>query len=163
MKREDIKKLIPDITDEALNAIMAENGKDIEAYKAKITEAETKLKPFEGVDVEALKKQVADLTAANKSVVFNAALDGAIKDAHGRNAKAIRALIDVDALEHSEKQAEDIKAALEACAKDNPWAFVSDEDTQKQVSTGGDHGTGGTGTEDGVTARFKELNPNIKL
>ena len=33
MKREFIKELLPEITKEALDAIMAENGKDIETHK----------------------------------------------------------------------------------------------------------------------------------
>ncbi len=57
MKREFIKTLLPDITDEALNASMAENGKDLEKHK---TEAET-----EKATAQQLKTQLEE---ANKSI-----------------------------------------------------------------------------------------------
>ncbi len=53
MKREFITKLLPEISKEALDAIMDENGKDIEAAKAKFS------------DYDDLKTQ---LTEANKTI-----------------------------------------------------------------------------------------------
>ncbi len=41
MKREFIKGLLPDITKEALDAIMGENGKDIETHENTITQLTT--------------------------------------------------------------------------------------------------------------------------
>ena len=58
------------------------------------------------------------------------AFDGRIKDAitaaKGRNAKAIAALLDVDALRASKNQEADIRAALEALKKDNGYLFESE-------------------------------------
>ena len=73
MKTEFLKELV--LEQEQIDKIMAENGKDIAAEKAKTTKAEgerdnyksqldtTKesLGKFDGVDVEALKKQITDL------------------------------------------------------------------------------------------------------
>ena len=64
MKREDVKKQIPNITDEQLDWLMGENGRDITAEKTKATNlqiqvnglttqlntAKDSLKAFEGVD-----------------------------------------------------------------------------------------------------------------
>ena len=42
---------------------------------------------------------------------------------HHRSVKAVRALLDVDALKGSKDRTTDIAQALEAAAKANPWAF----------------------------------------
>ena len=44
MKREEIKKIFPDATDEQLNSIMDINGADVEKIKAKLTATEADLK-----------------------------------------------------------------------------------------------------------------------
>lgn len=44
MKREEIKKIFPDATDEQLNSIMDINGADVEKVKAKLTATEADLK-----------------------------------------------------------------------------------------------------------------------
>ena len=58
------------------------------------------LKAFEGADVEGLKKQVKDWEDKYNSDIYelkkNAAVDEAIRRENGRNAKAIKALIDMD-------------------------------------------------------------------
>lgn len=73
MKREELKKL--GLTDEQIDAVMKENGIDIESEKAKTVKAETErdgfkttlddtqteLKKFDGLDVEAQKQSVLDL------------------------------------------------------------------------------------------------------
>lgn len=78
MKTEFLKEL--GLEQEQIDKIMAENGKDIAAEKAKTTKAEgerdnyksqldtTKesLGKFDGVDVEALKKQITDLQSDPK-------------------------------------------------------------------------------------------------
>ncbi|MEM5769156.1 MAG: phage scaffolding protein, partial [Bacillota bacterium] len=54
-------------------------------------------------------------------------LDSAITTAKGRNAKALRGLLDVDVLKASKNQSEDIKAALEALKASDGYLF---EDAQ---------------------------------
>ena len=114
MKREDVKKQIPNITDEQLDWLMGENGRDITAEKTKATNlqiqvnglttqlntAKDSLKAFEGVDVADLKGQITKLQGQladqADSFAFDSALDGAIRDAHGRDVKAIRGMLDRD-------------------------------------------------------------------
>ena len=116
MKREDVKKQIPNITDEQLDWLMGENGRDITAEKTKAANLQTQvndlttqlntakdgLKTFEGVDVADLKGQITKLQGQladqADSFAFDSALDGAIRDARGRDVKAIRGMLDVDAL-----------------------------------------------------------------
>ena len=75
------------------------------------------------------------------------AFDGRIKDAitaaKGRNAKAIAALLDTDALRTSKNQETDIKAALDALKKDNGYLFETE--TPPPYASG----TGTQGTERG--------------
>ena len=103
MKREDVKTKIPNITDEQLDWLMGENGKDVTAEKSKATNLQTQvdnlttqlntakdgLKAFEGVDVNQLKEQNTalqkKLTEQADNFAFDNALDGAIRDAGGRD------------------------------------------------------------------------------
>ena len=68
MKREEVKNKIPGITDEQLDWLMGENGRDVTAEKTKaaslqtqVNELTTQLKAFEGVDVNDLKGQITKL------------------------------------------------------------------------------------------------------
>lgn len=95
----------------------------IKSLTEKVALTEESLKAFEGVDIEATKKQVADLQKAladkdaqyTKDLAdrdFNALLTESISTAKGLNAKAITALLDVEALKKSQNQREDIAKAL---------------------------------------------------
>ena len=191
MKREDVKNHIPNITDEALKWLMDENGADINREKNKadalqkqldtangqLQTVQERLKAFDGKDVASLEAQVAKLTQDIKEqadgFAFDAALDGAIRDAKGRSVKAIRGMLDLDALKASKDRSADIKAAIEGLVKENPWAFETAPaggdggaggKPSATFSTGGEHGTGGSaGEEDGVAAAFAALNPELKL
>ena len=188
MKREDVKNHIPTITDEALKWLMDENGADINREKGKaadlqkqldaantqLSDVQEKLKAFDGINVDELKgesdklrQQIADM---KDGWAFDSALDGAIRDAKGRNLKAIRGMLDLDALKASKDRSADIKAAIDGLVKENPWAFETAPSGSEggkpsaTFSTGGEHGTGGSaGEEDGVAAAFAALNPDLKL
>ena len=131
MKREDVKNKIPGITDEQLNWIMQENGADINREKSAATALQTQLdnanaqlktaqdglKAFEGVDVAGLQEQVtklkADMKAQAEGFAFDNALDTAILGRKGRSVKAVRALLDLDALKGSADRSTDIGKALD--------------------------------------------------
>ena len=185
MKREEVRSHIPGITDEALKWLMDENGADINREKARaetlqkqldaatgqLQTVQDQLKAFDGKDVAALEAQVAKLTQDLKDqadgFAFDTTLDGAIRDAKGRNVKAIRGMLDLAALKGSKDRSADIKTALDSLAKENPWAFepaAEQPGTGVTVSTGGEHGAGGgAGNDDGVAAAFASLNPTLKL
>ena len=78
---------------------------------------------------------------------FDTLLDGAIRDAKGKNVKAVRALLDMDALRESKDQTADIKAALDALAESDGYLFdaapADEGGTGITASTGGEHGDGG--------------------
>ena len=133
---------------EVVDAIMDENGRDIEAakkpfadyesIKEQLQTAKDGLKAFEGVDVSTLQGEVAALQGklAGKdsewqekldAIAFEGRVKEAITGAKGRNAKAVMALLDLDALKGSKNQEADIKSALEGLKKDNGYLF---EDAQ---------------------------------
>ena len=64
-----------------------------------------------------------DADARVAAVQFDARLDGAIGKRRGRSAKAIKALLDMDALRGSKNQDQDIDAALDALQKDSGYLF----------------------------------------
>lgn len=158
------------LPNEVVEAILAENSRDVEAAKKPLADYESikvqlatateGLKAFQGVDVKDLQGQVAKLTKdladqaeAHKQQLADLAFDGALKDAitaaRGRSAKAIRALLDVDALKASKDQSADIKSALEALKKDSGYLFDSGE-TPPPYAAG--TGTGGGRPATGMDA-----------
>lgn len=154
MKRKFLEDL--GLDKEVINKIMDENGNDIEAEKTKAKEVtdnlqsqldtvNESLKKFEGVDVEQLKSEISTLQTTLQSKEaefqdqladrdFNQQLEAAISSVGARNAKAVKALLDIDALKASKNQEADIKAAIEACQKENDYLFGSDEPIKNPVA-----------------------------
>lgn len=183
MKREDVKKQIPGITEEQLNWVMQANGEDINREKsaaaalqtqldnanAQLKTAQDGLKAFDGKkkpeEYEAeLTKLKADMKAQAEGFAFDNTLDAAIMGKKGRSVKAVRALLDVDALKGSTDRSTDIAKALDEAAKANPWAFGEDGAAGVAVvSTGAEHGAPPANESDGVEAAFKSLNPELNL
>ena len=149
---------------EIIDAIMEENGRDIESakkpfadyesLKEQLKAAKDGLAAFKDVDVDKLQGKITELTGqlADKDKQWQEKLDGmafdgrikdAITAAKGRNAKAIAALLDTDALRTSKNQETDIKAALDALKKDNGYLFETE--TPPPYASG----TGTQGTERG--------------
>lgn len=167
MKTEELKNL--GLTDEQISFVMAENGKDIAKAKKALDDmtaekdkeaqradnAEATLKKFEGVDVEAIKTELADWQKKAKDAEkeynakiadrdFNDLLKDAINGANGLNHKAITALLDIDALKASKNQKEDVANAIKALttAEDSKMLFKAEEagkprfsSVQKQTDT----------------------------
>ena len=184
MKREDVKKQIPGITEEQLDWIMTENGADInrkktaaEQYRTQLTTAQAQLKTaqdglaaFDGKkkpeEYEAeLEKLKGDMQAQAEGFAFDNALNTAILGAKGRSVKAVRALLDLDGLKGSKDRTIDIDKALDEAVKANPWAFGEAEETggNVHISSGAEHGKPPAGETDSVTAAFQAMNPGIKI
>lgn len=156
------------LTKEIIDAIMTENGKDIEeakkpfadyeSIKEQLQTAKDGLKAFEGVDVAQLQGKITDLQnqLTQKDTEWQGkidamAFDGKVKDAitaaRGKNAKAISALLDMEALSSSKNQDADLKAALEALQKENGYLFGEEGGNTPPYSAGaGTSGVGGTDT-----------------
>ena len=161
MKKEDLTTL--GLTEEQIAGVQKLNGLDIEAEKKKTTLAEGErdkfkeqyettqaaLKEFDGIDVKELQGKIeklnTDLAAKDTEYTqkiadrdFQDALNAAIVTAGGKNGKAVMALLDVENLKASKNQEADIKAAIEACQKDNDFLFGANEPINQPVGpTGG--------------------------
>ena len=144
-----------ELTDEQKKAIsdgVKENYKpvaDWQKQKDKVDELQKSLddtqealKAFEGVNAEDLKKQIQELNetieknskeyeAKIADRDFNDTIDKAIAGLKGKNAKAIKALLDIEALKNSKNQQDDITKALEALttAEDSKMLFGEPEPT----------------------------------
>ena len=146
MKREFLQNLKvgeESLPKEIIDAIMEENGRDITKAKADA------VKPYADYDSikeerDTLKAQQGDATVDGKTaqqwkeahdqavsnhqkelegIKFQSVLDGAISAAKGKSAKAITALLDVEALRGSEDQQTAINAALEELKKYSGYLF----------------------------------------
>lgn len=142
---------------EVIDAIMAENGRDIEAakkpfadyetIKSQLDEANRTIEGFRAMDIDGVKKAAEDwkqkfeqaqkdADARVAAIQFDAMLDSAITSARGRNAKAVKALLDVDALKASKNQEADVSAALESLKKDSGYLFESETPPPYAAGTG---------------------------
>ena len=127
---KDVIDAILDEHSRSIGAIKAEN----EGLKTQLQTAKDGLKAFEGVDVKDLQGQITrlqqeltDKDTAHQTelanMAFDRALESAITAAKGKNAKAIKALLDVDTLKASKNQEADIKTALEGLQKESGYLF----------------------------------------
>lgn len=157
MKTEDLKA--QGLTDEQISFVMAENGKDLkklqkenenltsdrDAWKEKAETAEETLKGFEGIDPAQVQAQLDEYKQKaedaekeyNRKIAerdFEDTLTTAIKEANGKNAKAIRALLDTESLMKSRNQKDDVKKALDAlkAAEDSSFLFVDEAQQQAE-------------------------------
>ena len=179
MKREFLEAL--GLDKEIVDKIMTENGNDInktkekleaerDNYKGQLETAQTALKDFEGVDIKDLKGKVdtltADLTAKETEyqtkladMEFNSKLESLITGSGAKNAKAVKALLDLESIKSSKNQDTDLQTALETCKKDNGYMFGVNEPFANPVAPT----TGKTTTLSGVEAAFMAKNPDIKI
>ena len=145
------------------------------AAETHLAEANKTIAGYKEMDIDAIRQSAADWQAkaeqAQKdadarvaAVQFDAKLDGAISKVRGRNAKAIKALLDVDTLRGSKDQDKDIDAALAALQKDSGYLFESAETPPPYAAgTGSGAVSRADKPADGVEAAFAALNPKLKF
>lgn len=160
----DLGVTVPEDKQAELNKAVAKNYKTIAEHENKVnklteerdTAVET-LKGFEGKDYEAIikdrdewKRKHEEQEAAHKKEKedreFKEVLTAAISAAKGKNAKAITALLDMDALRSSRNQEKDIKAALDSLRTDSGYLF-EDNGGAAQFTTRASTNTGSTLTK----------------
>ena len=93
-------------------------------------------------DLAAKDSQYAEKIA---DMEFSTLLDGKISAAKAKNVKAVKALLDVDALKQSKNRDADIQSALESVKADNGYLF-EDGKQPPAVTVPGNPAT--TGTDD---------------
>lgn len=161
-----------EVTAEQLAAIekpVKENYKTVVDYdkqKEKLDAAEDKaktleesLEKFKDVDPEALKQSIEDLKKELKQKDteyagkiadrdFEDVLKDAISGAKGKNAKAIRALLDLDTLKASKNQKDDVAAAIKALTEAEDSAFLFAKDDGDEPDDADDDAAGVVGKAD---------------
>lgn len=154
MKREFLQGLqVGDtpLPKDIIDAIMAEHGRDMEAMKTRFADYEAlKAKADAAEDtanalqsarqweekyntaVQAHEKALSDMAFAHR-------LETAITAARGRNAKAIAALLDVDAIRSGENQQTALEEALSALKKDCDYLFQTETPPPYARGTGAEN------------------------
>lgn len=127
-------------------------------YKSQYDTASGELEKFKDVKPDELQATIQKLqddlrskddeyAAKEAERVFMDTLKSAIREAGGRNEKAVIGLLDVDSLKGSKDQTEDIKKALETIKESDAYLFGADEPIKNPVGP-----TGGTGGGDELSA-----------
>ena len=146
----------------AVNKAVGENYKPIADWQKQVDKvtsltdqlntATEAMKKFDGVDPEALNEQIAELNQklTDKESEYQAQiadrdfqdmLKESIVTAKGKNAKAITALLDVDALKASKNQKEDIASALKTLAEAEDSKMLFGESQPEVIGQGDPIGT----------------------
>lgn len=108
----------------------------IKASDTAMKDLQTKLDEYKDVDVSALNQRITDLETEKGNIEsdyqkklaerdFNDLIKEGIAAAHGKNVKAITALLDTETLKQSKNQKEDIAAAIKTLteAEDSKMLF----------------------------------------
>ena len=125
MKREFLQSLMEDMPKEVVDAIMEENGRDIQGAKGAAREWEEKY-----------RQAVEDHQAELAQTKFYGVLREAITQAGGRSHKAITALLDVEGLQASQDPSAAIAQALKALKKDSGYLFYREQPPLYAVGAG---------------------------
>lgn len=124
----------------------------IKANDTAMEELKKQLEGFKDVDVTALNQRITDLEAEKATIKkeyddkiadrdFNDVLKEAISSAKGKNAKAITALLDMDALKASKNQKDDIAAALKVLSEADDSKMLFGEPAPENIGNGNPIGT----------------------
>ena len=186
MKTEFLKSL--NLSQEVIDKIMAENGKDIaveqkkaekviqerDSYKLKaesletqVNDANTEIQKFKDMDIDGIKKAADDWkeTAekakadADKQIFqmkFDYALSAALTGAKAKNAKAVKALLDMDGLKFNDGKIVGLDEQLAQIKADNDYLFESDEPAPEFVK-GTNGGSGSVGGKKPSEMTYTEL------
>ena len=117
MKREFLQELrVGDaaLPKEVVDAIMAENGKDIQNHKLSAQQWEEKY-----------NRAVSDHTAQMAKLQFDSYIQSAVSAHRGRSLKAITALLDVEQLQQSQNPKEAVEQAVAQLKAESGYLFES--------------------------------------
>ena len=186
MKTEFLKSL--NLSQEVIDKIMAENGKDIaveqkkaekviqerDSYKLKaesletqLNDANTEIQKFKDMDIEGIKKAAddwketaekakADADKQISQMKFDYALSAALTGAKAKNAKAVKALLDMDGLKFNDGKIVGLDEQLAQIKADNDYLFESDEPAPEFVK-GTNGGSGSVGGKKPSEMTYTEL------
>ena len=130
MKREFLQGLQEEnpLSKQTIDAIMAENGKDIQATRALFSDYESlkaELQTAKDTIASMENSASAALEEKVRQMEFSFMLRQAVTERGGRNQKAVEALLDLDTLQKAENPQKAALDALSQLQKENPWLFQS--------------------------------------
>lgn len=150
MKTEFLKGL-GIVEQSVIDAIMAENGKDINAVKSNTTQLETQIENLKNQiserdsqlkglkesakDNEDLTNKITELENANKkasedyenkiaAIQKTHAIESGVRDAKAKNVKAVMALLDADKITLKDGKVEGLAEQLDALSKGEDTSFL---------------------------------------
>lgn len=145
MKRDDVKKILPSITDDELSAVMGLHGSSVNGYKETISNLESTLQQmeetikerdltissFNETDLEKLKKEEYERAYTEASKEFEIykkaqAIDDFLKSSGARNVTAVKSLISMDKVRFENDALTGLDEQVEKIIKENPYLFESD-------------------------------------
>ena len=158
MKTEFLKGL-GIVEQSVIDAIMAENGKDVNAVRTNHAQLETQIEDLKNQlndrdtqlkdlkksvkDNESLTQQITALEEANKNasteyenkiaaIQKTHAIEGGVRDAKAKNVKAVMALLDMDKITFTEGKVGGLTEQLESLSKaeDTSFLFGTEESTR---------------------------------
>lgn len=130
-----------------IDAIMAENGKDVEKYKQEaaglrdqLTTANATIEKFKDIDVEQIKKEAEDYKSKYEAsekegkeklekLQFDHALDRALTTAKAKNSKAVRAMLTEDILKLDGEKILGLDDQIEKLKTSDAYLFEDDGKT----------------------------------
>lgn len=186
MKTEFLKSL--NLSQEVIDKIMAENGKDIaveqkkaekviqerdsyklkaESFETQVNDANTEIQKFKDMDIDGIKKAAddwketaekakADADKQISQMKFDYALSAALTGAKAKNAKAVKALLDMDGLKFNDGKIVGLDEQLAQIKADNDYLFESDEPAPEFVK-GTNGGSGSVGGKKPSEMTYTEL------
>ena len=139
MKREFLLSLQEDqpLSKATIDAIMAENGKDIQAtralfadydsLKAQLLSAQQAIATLEEGNAKVWEEKLSQMEASHRAqlrqVEFFHLLRQEVANCGGRNQKAVEALLDLESLQKAENPEVATREAIGALQRENPWLF----------------------------------------
>lgn len=185
MKREFLKEL--GLTEEQIDKIMGENGKDVEKAKGDLSTKETelasvkeqletansKIEEFKEMDVEGIKAAAEDYktkyeetqTKAKEEMEklqFEHKLEGALSGAKAKNIKAVKALLDMEGLKLNKDEIVGLNEQLEKIKEENSYMFEDDSNTKQDPPPF--TRPGGKGKQDGISKEdFNKMSYSEKV
>ena len=171
MERKFLEEL--GLEKEVIDKVLDENSRDIGRQKAKTEEESGKLdaanktirslqdavKKFDGVDVDGLNRQLADLQAKydndTAALRLENALDAAVSGAKAKNPKLLKLAIDRSKLKLDGDTLSGLEEQVDVLRKSDPYLF--EQTVVKQEGSGNPGGKAGGGGKEVTAEQFQKM------
>ena len=138
-----------------------------ESLETQVNDANTEIQKFKDMDIDGIKKAAddwketaekakADADKQISQMKFDYALSAALTGAKAKNAKAVKALLDMDGLKFNDGKIVGLDEQLAQIKADNDYLFESDEPAPEFVK-GTNGGSGSVGGKKPSEMTYTEL------